>query len=456
MPPLEGYFRLYQGSPSYAALTTLEGTDPYGIPSSRATDHYLQFMIDASADENARRDRKENWFSANVGLGSPLADQTNNAKYGWYPAGFYDANNPTMFYSQQAEVSWHLRQLLTAGGIPRFANGIPLYSLYRRQLLVVPNNSGVNNASPAQPRTNVYASQQNPIALDGNGQQQDPLSGNPSSQLLWSFYVGSPWTQPPGGRQYMLPFYTGISCKPDTRPNMTQYVYFNSPKDLTMPVRRFGMVPLQGQSPPPPPPGQQAQAQPFEMAGMLSNGTYPNPGYWLKVPNQGLTPVYPTYAEDGPPSNGQMQGLAGEDLVLTNVISFDVKLAFNVAPGLTDNNFVDLWGYTDAANNSWNQQRQPPAPYGLYVGQGGPTTPQNTSFGPQYVPPSGGPRVFDTWSSYYDGTYNYTGWNPLQPGQQPGSTTIPLSFNPKAIQIIIRIWDDKTESARQITIVQEM
>jgi prepilin-type N-terminal cleavage/methylation domain-containing protein len=445
VPPLEGYFRLWQGSPSFL---TLEGTDPYGIPSSRATDHYLAFMIDAGADENARRDRKENWFTAAITPppyapgSSPLTDPNNNLKYGWYPAGFWDGQN---FYSQQAEVSWCLRTLLTAGGLPRSANGMPLYSLYRRQLLAVPNNTGVNSGQVSRPT--VYLNRQNQGApfLDYDPQQQEGQT--------WSFYFGSPWQQPPAGRRYMMPNYVGVSCKADPRPNMGQYLYFNSPKDLTMPVRRFGMVPLLpgATSPPPPPPGQPPPPQPREMAGMLSNGLYPNSGYWANIPNH--TAVYPTYAEDAPPSNGAMQGLAGEDLVLTNVISFDVKLAFDETAG----NFVDLWGYTDAASKSWaGNPPQPPQQMFLYYSGpaiGPPTTAQaqnqNLAFGQG---PNGGPRVFDTWSSYFDGTYNYTGWN----APQANYTSIPLSFNPKAIQIIIRIWDDKTESSRQITIVQDM
>jgi prepilin-type N-terminal cleavage/methylation domain-containing protein len=409
LPPLEGCFRLWQGSPSIA---TLEGTDPYGIPSNRATDHFLQFMIDAGADENARRDRKENWFAAAIGPGSPLTDPTNNQKYGWYPQGFWDGTN---FYSQQAEVSWFLRPLLTPGGIPMTAEGTQLYTLYRRQLVAVPNNSGVNTGQPPQrvavgPSTPTY------------------LNGDPTGQegLTWSYFVGSP---PNGGRKYMVPNYTEVSCKAD--PSNSKYLYFNSPRDLTMPIRRKGMVPLKGQIKPQQQPGQ------LEMAGMLSNGTYPNGGqqgpYWLSG-------IYPNYADES--QSSAMQSMLATDLILTNVISFDVKLAFDEGPiPLTQGNFVDLWGITDAA--------QHPQPYNLPF--------QNQAFG-QQVPRSqyGGPRVYDTWSSYFDGYYNYTAWNVPGNGRSPNYTAIPLPLNPKAIQIIIRIWDTNTESSRQITLVQDM
>jgi hypothetical protein len=68
-----------------------------------------------------------------------------------------------------------------------------------------------------------------------------------------------------------------------------------------------------------------------------------------------------------------------------------------------------------------------------------------------------GPAVFDTWTSINDGLGNsYATWN------SPNlATSIPLwngTTGPliQAIQISIRIWDQKTNQTREVTIVQAM
>jgi hypothetical protein len=67
-----------------------------------------------------------------------------------------------------------------------------------------------------------------------------------------------------------------------------------------------------------------------------------------------------------------------------------------------------------------------------------------------------GYRVFDTWSSaapLYAQTTPLNGWNNAFPNNQG---CIPLRIRIKALQIQIRVWDRKSEQARQITIVQDM
>jgi hypothetical protein len=61
-------------------------------------------------------------------------------------------------------------------------------------------------------------------------------------------------------------------------------------------------------------------------------------------------------------------------------------------------------------------------------------------------------RVFDTWSRAPGVLPNqYSTWNTA------GSVvSIPLKIRIKALQIRIRVWDRKSEQARQITIVQDM
>ena len=162
-------------------------------------------------------------------------------------------------------------------------------------------------------------------------------------------------------------------------------LYFNNPIDLTVPGRRLGQgIPLNFQP--------------------------------LAMRLQGLGATNPT--------------LAGADIQLTDVISFDVRVLPLGASGSPDP-FVTLF--------------QPPF---------------TTAY--KYTAPlwaSDGKRVFDTWSSVYDAQSNYSQWNVLTP-PKPG-TTIPFWNGTSgpiilAIQVSIRIWDSKTNQTRQVTLVQAM
>jgi type II secretory pathway pseudopilin PulG len=112
--------------------------------------------------------------------------------------------------------------------------------------------------------------------------------------------------------------------------------------------------------------------------------------------------------------------MAGDDLLLTNVVSFDVKVIQQGFP--TDSGipfFSDL----------------PPISSGVY---------RNPAFS------GAGYCVFDTWSKNPPG-YGPNGWdNPGNP------TSLPLKIRILALQITIRVWDDRTGLTRQTTIIQDM
>jgi hypothetical protein len=55
--------------------------------------------------------------------------------------------------------------------------------------------------------------------------------------------------------------------------------------------------------------------------------------------------------------------------------------------------------------------------------------------------------VFDTWSQ--QGAY--ANW-----GMAGTATSLPLPIRILALQITLRIWDDRTQQTRQMTIVQDM
>jgi prepilin-type N-terminal cleavage/methylation domain-containing protein len=128
---------------------------------------------------------------------------------------------------------------------------------------------------------------------------------------------------------------------------------------------------------------------------------------------------------------GVTQPQAGDDLLLTNVISFDVKAVYTVPPG--------------AAGPGLQAADLPPPPVA-----GQPIQPyegQNPAFTTT--------RVFDTWCK--QGNYG-TYWNDSNPNtpQQFWVYRMPLKIRILALQITIRIWDEHSEQARQISIIQEM
>jgi hypothetical protein len=129
-------------------------------------------------------------------------------------------------------------------------------------------------------------------------------------------------------------------------------------------------------------------------------------------------------------------GYVSSDVIATDVLSFDVRL---LVAGNTD--FFDLLSLPGVSMT--NSVLAGP------VFCNGSTTPLTV-------------KVFDTWSSVKDATFDYSGWNQTS---SPSPTTIPLrtlTTNPNvdiqilAIQVSIRMWDYKTEQARQITVVVDM
>jgi prepilin-type N-terminal cleavage/methylation domain-containing protein len=346
-PPRQGFFRIYQGSRPGAAgaLCILEGADQDGLKSYRTADHILHFTV------KLRGNQESEFFSAGVPAGSPLLTNI----FGPLEARYQGTG---AYRYQWAEVAYFLRPSLDAQNQQDTANGTPLYSLYRRQRLAVPDNVLVTPPVQAADAAN----------------------------------------------------YLEVSCDPD--PANTNSLYFNSPLDLTVPARRFGT----------------------DATGL------PN----KNVANYGLS--YPTLADQAPVGSN----LRGADLVLTDVVSFDVRVLLGkktsgttvIYGGPPDplNPFIDLYD----------------ASLGVY--DNGNTT----------LFAANGPRVFDTWSSAYSGVAavpDYSTWDAPNPAS--AATKVPMwkadAANNnlrgpmiQAIQVTIRVWDAKTSLTRQITIVQAM
>ncbi len=222
-----------------------------------------------------------------------------------------------------------------------------------------------------------------------------PTALNPAGVPLYGLYVrqflaasDSPGAAALPGQQVQVPApatnYPELSLTPGT-------LNVNSPRDLTEPARRFAMN--------------------GSLSGML---TLTDP---LTVP---ATFVYPRLLDQP----GTTNALWGSDLLLTNVVSFDVRL---LAVGQTD--FLGMHTLGGLFRNGGN--------------------PNNPNFNPGNV---NGPMVFDTWSSVKDDLYDYSGWQTANT-----QTSIPMwngTTGPivQAIQITLRIWNERAEQTRQVTI----
>jgi prepilin-type N-terminal cleavage/methylation domain-containing protein len=366
-PPQQGFFQIYQGSAQTTPDGTVEGADIDSIGSYRNTDHALAFTI------KQRGNQMGDFLSASAPL---LARSVN---FGPSEVRYQSTSGGSYNY-QWAEVAWFLQpsinpvtgqQDMTAADPSTGAAGVPLYTLYRRQRLAVPDNSQV---TPAISYNNTNYAQCLELSCWNNG--------------------GS--------------------------------LYFNSPTDLTAPQRRCCGIgnPLGGGS----------------LAAAFTTSTQDLST--LGIPN-------PT--------------LAGADIQLTDVVSFDVRVltpdtlaaTLNVAQN-THLPFIDPFVTLGTINVLGNTYFNPNSKY------------QYTS--PLWVSTTSA-MVFDTWSSLNDAIGpNYLQWNNTQAGSAgnvvpfwsipsdqvsvpTGAPTAPII---QAIQITIRIWDQKTNQTRQVTIVQAM
>jgi type II secretory pathway pseudopilin PulG len=203
--PAIGFFS-FTGGPS-----TQEGTDPdlrftplgsVFVAPVRATNHVVSFSV------KLRGNGRDNFFSASLPSQPPLPPtnpplvpsplltvDTGFYNYFQAPDGqFQDVANT--YNSQWAEVTYFLVANGTTAG-----TATPLYSLYRSQLVVVPDNRNLNgSAQPPQP-------------------------------------PAVPVPAPPLSATQVLSAYSDMSCflVPNANP---QYLYFTCPGDLTNAANR--------------------------------------------------------------------------------------------------------------------------------------------------------------------------------------------------------------------------
>jgi prepilin-type N-terminal cleavage/methylation domain-containing protein len=344
--------------------TATAPVDGDGIPARVSTDHVLHFTVRRSGNTFP------SYFVADVSY-DPWAWGTPPPYSDWAlggspaPASRYQATGT--YTSQWAEIAYFLRPNGSN------ANGTPLYSLYRRQRLAFAGDNTKINSTTTTPAANLVGS---------------------TSCLA----------------------YTDISCTPDPRVAFsaapTTNIYFNSPEDLTVPQRRFNMD----------------QDTTVTAGVMVSDGGIPHPvdqvvaspanNYYTKLSDP-IQPVAGSYYYLYAP-------LAGSDVLLTDVISFDVQVYYPGQP--VANDFNDL--PASAANP-------------LFAGN---TTPGSYGW------------VFDTWTNNNDPVFmDYHSTSPTTGWQSTGNNfSAPNQIVIQAIRITIRVWDKKTQQTRQVTVIQDM
>jgi hypothetical protein len=332
-----------------------------------------------------RGNSRDKFFSVAVPNGSPLAAYP-------LPSSRFDSTPLNVFTTPIAEVIYFLRpngrftaatQRQDAAGNPIAVNPLPLYNLYRRVVPVVPDN---NYATPIS----FFAANQYVPALE---------------TALTAAYV----------EYSCLPAITHLVNTPHTG------LYFNTASDLTVPLNRFGMV----HDPDP------KFVNANNPTGYPYGGAPRAPAY--TVPGTNLSAA--TYLRMA----DQNAALAESDLLLTDVLSFDVRLdtpeTLTRAAASQLDPFVDLFDSQALLTNV--------APLAVLQ-----------SANPNFT--GANARVFDTWTSYGENInnatrINYTNWN-------TAGTTTSLPIRPRilALQISIRAWDTKTQQARQVTFIQDM
>jgi hypothetical protein len=390
----EGFETLPNGTQRPAFF---EGVDNYASPIVRDTNDWLVFSM------RQRGNRPDNMF---LGYVPPPVNPANDVPrldaYG-IPGARFDPG-PNTYASQWAIAVYFLRPdpqgLTTTNEHDPAAPRLPLFDLHRRQLLLVPEAFSMGTTAPVGTMAGA------PILSTTGG------AGQPTPAWVLAHVTSDVWS-----------FVTSSA------PTLT--VQFATPGEVQYPsgMKVVGPGPT------------------YQWDG----GRRPRPTITPPAPGPGVVPNVDFV--NGPfPSLLQIDpARAGADRVLTDVVSFDVKV-WDPLRGA----FVDLGFGLPDTTGAWVPTPQTPAvprplgrpPVQLLWPAAGPNAPHIT----QRI--YNNAWVYDTWTSRIGGgdVSKPTGWdfhNRLD--QQP-----PYPTGLRAIQITLRLWDRKTSQTRQVTIIQDM
>jgi hypothetical protein len=402
-PPKEGFFRIMQlpelnpttGQPiSPLAYGVLEGIDGDQLPSTVARNHSLHFTVRTEPNTAQGTGRDQFFFSNSI---LPLLAQIPNLqpqalRMGQAPAHINN-DNPSTLYSAWAEVAYFLRPSGQQAGSSN------LYTLYRRRRVL----TDIKEAYIKSGTQTIHAADSDLYAPGTNAVLAQATDA--------SLFV---------------------------HPKAPNAVYFNTPANVTVPFRRYGSD------------------------SISPAGLFPNPDPLVPAPG-GYHSIY----DDFPASNQN----GGDDILLENVLSFEIKASWDIPTDPRINHPAvpaPTSFYTVPPQTPTIQMQNPEFPFDVL-----PLSPVSSnpalSFGNDTLAATGA-RVFDTWHGE-DYTFQplgapattvpYSAWKnryenggavtPLQ-----SAVTIPLRIRVKAIQIRIRVWDIRTQQARQVTIIQDL
>lgn len=250
--------------------------------------------------------------------------------------------------------------------------------------------------------------------VNPSGGAQDAANGQPLFSLYRRHWLAAPDFSALSGPVLTasLGSYLEVSCMTD--PDTTHdpgALYFNSAMDLTEPPRRMGTKTATG------------VVLPF--LPYSPSKAFPGSSTLLSIP---------TLAEDAV-STGTTSPLTGSDLLVTDVISFDVRVLLTPGPASAPTQGTEFVSVNDATVQAFKSNN------------------------PNYNGATG-PYLFDTWSKMTDNVYDFSNW---APGATGVNNTIPIYQNAsgqligiRAVQVTLRIWDFKTEQTRQVTVVQDL
>lgn len=376
--PELGYFFIAEGH-SGGLTSVLEGTDSLGRPSLRdAADpapvnnpgDRLAFTVRLSGN------RPENFFFGAVPLRRVVNDSLNPTHLpldNWgHPPSRFDQQNNGVYSSQWAEIAYFIEIDLRPDGSVRTAydettnTALPLFKLYRVQLLLVPDAATVPISQDPRSWGKTHEPPEEYAAWDDGS-----LITVIEDAVPWQNYYAGNVGQPTQYRH-------DVSATPEQQPNNRWRYRYNSPADVQFPQKRF----------------------------------FFNPQNWA----------------------ARRIARAGVDLLAVNVLSWDIKVYDPVAltagaTGPLRPEFVDL-GQTPLI----------PAPSGWLWN--GPASPAPAAMRSQFLRPV---YEFDTLGNRIDPAFGNLG-------------TITAAHNnpPQAIQIRIRLWDEKTRQTREISIIQDL
>jgi hypothetical protein len=170
-------------------------------------------------------------------------------------------------------------------------------------------------------------------------------------------------------------------------------------------------------------------------ANRMPGGFSPQPSSFDNTGNYvyGYGNIWRAFAYDEIPT---INSVWGDDILVTDVLSFEIKAN---------------WSITDSATNATGASQAWESMSGVGVNQDWPydylptlanANPRNTQYNDSTGPYPA--RTFDTWSATDAANAN------------PAIASPPLRIRIQSLQFRLRVWDQNTQTARQITIVQDM